>query len=860
MPLKEKLSHNVGIMIKKISPHLKQLKKPTVYWPLFFLILFTITYPLVPTSLRPWTLALPIISFFYFHASLIFWFLLLFFYSYFYGEFYYDDLIMKYNIWPEDLKHLWLFVYLSGVYIAFTILRVYFISFFIVKLLRYLGFTPKISQTEREALDAGVVWMEKEYFSGRPSFKTLFSQPFPKLTEDETTFLKNETDLLCNTSSEWEIIKNKTIPDEVEEILKNKKFFGMIIPKKYDGLAFSPLGNSRVIEKISSANLPVAIVTMVPNSLGPAELLLNYGTEEQRSKYLKNLAKGQEIPCFGLTEPQAGSDASSINSDGILFKGEDHRLKIKLNWNKRWITLSSKATLLGIAFKLKDPEHLLSNQEDLGITCALVPADTPGVKRGYHHDPMGIPFYNAPMQGHDVIVDAEETIIGGIKQVGKGWKMLMECLVVGRGISLPSLSAGTSKKVSWVVGHHARVRKQFGLPIGKFEGIEESLARIAGLTYIISANQNYTLSALNQGIHPPIITAITKYNSTEWARQVSLDGMDVMGGAGLTLGPRNMIGNLYKSLPIAITVEGANILTRTLIIYGQGSLRAHPYAYKEIKALEDNNFKSFDKVLWKHLYQIICNSVSMIILSFTRGYFHISLKYLGKEHRYIQKIAWSSALFSWLTNIILFVFGAKLKIKGHLTGRFADLLSYQYTATALIWNWQKKGRNPSEWLIVRWGLDYCFYKIQISLENILHNLNLPIIKHLLFFLLRINSIGSAPKDKISKQVVESFLEDQEFCQILTENLHIPKDSNHQMQKLKRAYDLVKQSEETIKSIKRAIKKKKLPKKRVKFVMKEALDAGVISQKEFDNLKIAEEARWEAIQVDAFTKEEYLNLK
>ena len=846
--------------MKKFIPNLNHLKKPYIHWPLFYFILFVIAYPLVSIDLRPLILALPIVVFLYFHATLFFWFLLLLSYSYFYGEFYYGDLIMRYDIWPSHLKHLWFFTYFSGIYISFIILRTYIVSFPLVKLLNYLGFAPKISETEREALDAGVVWMEKEYFSGRPNFKTLFSQPFPELTKKESSFLKNETNLLCESTSEWDIIRNKTIPSRSEELLKNKKFFGMIIPEQYSGLGFSPLANSRVVEKISSANLPLAIVTMVPNSLGPSELLIKYGTEKQKTKYLKNLATGVDLPCFGLTEPQAGSDASSINSDGILFKGEDGRLKIKLNWNKRWITLSSKATLLGLAFKLKDPEHLLSDKEDLGITCALVDADTPGVERGYHHDPMGIPFYNAPMEGHNVIVDAEETIIGGLKQAGEGWKMLMECLVVGRGISLPSLSIGSSKRIAWVVSRHARIRKQFGLSIGKFEGVEEPLSRIAGLTHMMSASQNYTLSALNQGVHPPIITAITKYNTTELARQVCLDGMDIMGGAGLTLGPRNMIANIYKSLPIAITVEGANILTRTLIIYGQGSLRAHPYTYKEIKSLENNDFQAFNQVFWQHFYQIICNSTRMFILSLTRGYSHISLNYLGKEHRYIQKLAWSSALFSWLTNIVLFIFGAKLKVKGHLTGRFADMLSYQYMATALIWNWQKKGRNPSEWLIVRWGLDYCFYKIQISLENILSNIKFPIIGDLLFFLLRMNSIGSPPRDKISKQVATAALEDIDFCNDLTENTYIPKEEDHQMQKLKKAYDLIKQSEETIRNIKIAIKQKKLPKKRIKFVMKEALDAKVISQEEFDNLTIAEEARWEAIQVDSFTEEEYFNTK
>ena len=844
------MKHNSALWIQK---GISLIRRPKIHWPFLFLIVFVLMYPTIPASLRLWALALPIFIFFYFQASLFFWFALLLLYSFFYGEFYHSSM----HLGPELLKPIWLFLVVSSLYLVIVLLRPYVIAFPLVKILRALGFVPKISDTEREALDAGVVWMEKEFFKGQPNFKTLFSQPFPKLTKEEQDFLNQDTEQLCGMSTEWEIIKSKKFPKEMEDYLGSKKFFGMIIPKSYQGLEFSPLANSRVIEKISSTNIPLAIFTMVPNSLGPAELLLNYGTKAQKEKYLKNLALGQEIPCFGLTEPQAGSDASSIQSQGILFKDQKSgQLKIKLNWNKRWITLSSKATLLGVAFQLKDPDHLLSEKEEVGITCALIAADTPGVKRGLHHDPMGVPFYNAPMEGHDVIIDAEASIIGGLKEAGKGWKMLMECLVVGRGISLPSLAMGSSKRIAWVLAHHAKIRKQFGLSIGKFEGVEESLARVAGLTYLISASQNYTLSALNQGIHPPIVTAIAKYNTTELARQVSLEGMDVMGGAGLSLGPRNMTASVYTSLPIAITVEGANILTRTLIIYGQGSLRAHPYAYQEIKALEANDFRAFGRVLWKHTYQILCNTARMMILSLTRGYSHISLNYLGRGHRYLQKLAWSAALFSWLTNLALFVFGAQLKVKGKITGRFADMLSYQYMATALLWNWQKKGRSPSEWIVVRWGLDYCFYQIQTSVENILSNIKIPVIRHLLFFLLRLNSIGSPPSDKISKKLVQAFLDDENFRDDLTGNIYLHKNEDHQMQKLKKAYHLVKKSENTVKKIKVAIKKKQLPKKRVKFLMLQALETRIISKEEFESLQLAEKARWDAIQVDAFTDEDY----
>ena len=725
-----------------------------------------------------------------------------------------------------------------------------------------MGFVPNISPTERQALDSGSVWIEKEFFKGRPNFKNLFSQPFPKITEQETSFINKETSQLCAIANEWNTFKSRKISDEVLEFIKKNKFLGMIIPKKYNGLEFSPAAHSKVIEKISSINVPVAIFTMVPNSLGPAELLLKYGTEPQKEKYLYNLAVGKEIPCFGLTEPQAGSDASSILSKGILFKGQDGKLRIKIHWNKRWISLSAIATILGVAFQLEDPDEILGKGKDVGITCALIPSETAGVKRGFYHDPMGVPFYNAPMEGENVEVLAEEAIIGGLEQAGNGWQMLMECLGVGRGISLPSLSIGTSSRIARIVSCHSSIRKQFNLPIGQFEGVEEVLARIAGLTYLMRATQNFTLSALNQGINATITTAITKYNLTEMARQVALDGMDIMAGAGISLGPKNFIASIYNSIPIAITVEGANILTRSLIIYGQGALRSHPFAYKEIKALEKNDFLAFDRVFWKHLYQIICNTVRFFILSIFRGYTHISPSYLGKGHRYIQKIAWSSIMFSWLTNIALFVFGSQLKIKEKLTGRFADLLSYQYMATAILWNWRCKGKSKTTWPAVKWSLDYCFYQIQVSVENILLNFHNPVLsfpaRTLIYFLLRLNSIGAPPSDKLSKELSYNFLNNLDLREDLFGSSHLPENSEHQIRKLEDTYHLIKKCEKAVKKIRQAVKRKELPKKRTYLLLDLALQQEVISKEEHGQIKEAEEARRDVIQVDSFTESEYFS--
>ena len=381
----------------------------------------------------------------------------------------------------------------------------------------------------------------------------------------------------------------------------------MVIPKEYGGLGFSAYAHSRVIEELSIIDVSLGVTVMVPNSLGPAELLVHFGTQAQKDKYLPSLATGEDIPCFGLTEPQAGSDAGAISSEGVLFKGEDGQIYIRLNWKKRWITLSMISTIIGLAFRLKDPDNLLGQEEDLGITCGLIPSNKKGVVINRRHDPLGVPFYNCPMEGHDVIVNAEECIIGGVANAGKGWAMLMECLGAGRGISLPSQSLGGVKHALRVSSNHAGIRKQFGVPLAKLEGVEEPLARLVGQSYFQEATHLYTLSALDQGIKPPIVTAIAKYFSTEMGRKAVNDAMDILGGQGISMGPDNTIAIRYIATPITITVEGANILTRTLMIFGQGSLRAHPYAFREMKAVEDKDLKAFDRAFWGHMGHILNN-------------------------------------------------------------------------------------------------------------------------------------------------------------------------------------------------------------------------------------------------------------
>ena len=688
--------------------------------------------------------------------------------------------------------------------------------------------------------------MEKEFFTGQPNLKEIWNQPPPLLTSAEKKFLDQEVEQLCELSKEWPLMKRKKLSQATEDFLKTEKFFGLTIPKKYNGRGFSPFALAKVIEKLSSHNIPLSIITMVPNSLGPAELLLKYGTEEQKSKYLPKLAIGEEIPCFGLTEDQAGSDASSIQSSAFLFKQGD-RLKMSVHWKKRWITLSPKATLIGLAVQLKDPDHLYSDKEDLGISCLLIPSDKAGVKKPGYHDPMGVPIYNAPVEGKNVIIDAEEALIGGLKQAGKGWKMLMECLSAGRSVSIPSLAIGCGKRASWLAGTHALVRKQFGLSIGKFEGVQEALAEIAGLTHLVSATQFFTLSGLNQGIHSPTAAALTKYNVTEIGQIITKKGMDIMGGVGLSLGPKNKIASIYISLPLAITVEGANILTRTFIVYAQGLIKTHPFIYQMIRALEQENLRSFHKAFWGILYSLLCNLLRGVLFSLTKGWIGFSHRVFLKGSGYTQKLIWSASLFSFLSDLSFLSFGKQLKKKGSLTGRFADILSYQYIASALIW---QRSLKPLE-IEDKWALDYCFSKIQTSLEAILTNY--PNVWFRLFLkplllILKINPIGRPPSDSLSKRLAEKLMYKEKFKEKLCSNIYFSKDPEDQFQKLNKAYKLSLEEDGIF---------KKLKKKAGKIIsIQSALQRNVISSQEYQTLKKAKQAQREATQVDVFSEQEY----
>ncbi|MBI4411272.1 MAG: acyl-CoA dehydrogenase, partial [Deltaproteobacteria bacterium] len=673
---------------------------------------------------------------------------------------------------------------------------------------------------------------------------------------EEQAFHDGPLERLCDVLDDWKSWQDKEIPREAWDIMKKDKFFGMIIPKEYGGLGFSALANSSVVMKVATRSCAACVTVMVPNSLGPAELLTHYGTPEQKKNLLPKLASGEHIPCFGLTEPTAGSDAGGMKATGVLFKGDDGKLYIRLNWEKRWITLASIATILGIAFKLQDPDNLLGKGPNVGITCALVPSTTKGVTLGRRHDPLGVPFHNCPLWGKDVVVSAEECIVGGIKGAGRGWQMLMESLGAGRGISLPAQSVGGAKFVTRVCSNHATIRKQFGMSIGKFEGVEEPLARIAGWNYMMEANRLFTLGALDKGIKPPVITAIAKYCQTELARKIVNDGMDICGGSGISRGPRNLLAHMYIGTPIGITVEGANILTRTLMIFGQGALRAHPFAYPEVKAAGENNLKAFDKAFWGHVGHVVRNLTRSCLLSITRGRLALS-PVAGPTAKYYRRLAWASASFAILADLAMGTLGGSLKVKQKITGRFADILGGMYFGLATLRRFEAEGRRKEDLPFVHFGMSYVFSEIQNAFDGIFSNMG-GIFRGPIRWWAHLNSIGEPPSDKITHQVAQLIQVDGEQRDRFTQGIYIPTREGEALARQEAAFKAVKKAETVEKKIAKAVKEKKIVRqKKISALVEEAAKAGVIGEAEVVLLKKAEALRLDAITVDDFSQEEYL---
>jgi acyl-CoA dehydrogenase len=719
---------------------------------------------------------------------------------------------------------------------------------------------PAVSETERTAIEAGSVWAEAELFSGKPDFKKLMNEPWPQLTAEERAFLDGPVEELCRVVDDWQVWESRELPQAAWEIIKHEKFLGMIIPKEFGGLGFSALAHSEVIQKLATRSIPLCITVMVPNSLGPAELLAHYGTDEQKRRLLPRLATGEEIPCFALTEPNAGSDAGSITSSGVVFKGEDGKLYLRLNWNKRYITLAAISTILGLAFKLRDPENFLGLGEEPGITCALVPTDVPGVVIGRRHDPLGTPFYNCPTQGHDVVVPID-AIIGGAEWAGKGWRMLTESLAAGRGVSLPAQSTGGTKLGARVVSAYASVRKQFGLPIGKFEGIEEPVARIAGYNYLLEAMRKFTLGAIDQGSKPAVVTAMAKYNATEIGRKVINDAMDVAGGSGISRGPRNLLAHFYIAAPIAITVEGANILTRTLIIFGQGALRAHPFALKEVEAIAARDLVAFDRAFWGHIGHIVRNLFRSFVLSLTRGAL-ASSPVSGPTAKYYRKLSWASATFAIMSDIAMGALGGSLKLKEKLTGRFADALSWMFIGTAVLRRYEAEGRRREDLPFVEYSMNLALHEIQKAFDGIFANLPVPgltwFFRGPLYAWSHLNALAREATDRQTHKLASLMMTDSEQRVRLTEGIYLPRDPSEHLALLEETFAVVKRAEEVDRKVRAAVKAKKLAKAKGRVLYDSALSAGVIDAAEHALLARSEELRNEAIQVDDFSQDEYLH--
>ena len=745
----------------------------------------------------------------------------------------------------------WSIFFLAAAIFMIQSLRVKFITSKIVNFINKNGLLPKISATEEAALQAGTNWVEADFFKAEVNFKKIHAQKITHLTQEEQDFLDNEVNELCEMTSDWEIFQERDLRTDVWQFIKDKKFFGMIIPKEYGGLGFSATAHSKVIEKLVSRSQVLAITIMVPNSLGPAELILKHGSQKQKDKYLSDLALGIQVPCFGLTEPNAGSDATSISSNGVLFKDKKGNIKIKLNFEKRYITLGNIATLIGLAFVLKDPEHLLGDIEDLGITFAVIDAKTKGVDNSRRHDPLGIPFVNSPLYGKDVVIDLEN-IIGENDGIGKGWQMLVESLSIGRGISLPSVSLGGSKLALNVVASYCQLREQFGLSINHFEGVEEKIAKIAAFTYMLNASRNYTLDAIDDGHKPGVINSVMKYHATEKFRTVINDAMDVLGGSAIIRGQNNLLAHAYFAIPISITVEGANILTRNLMQFGQGLIKSHPYIYTQINALNSNNVNSFDKAFFAHIglvFNAFCKSLAYY---FSRAQINCQK---GPFQRYKQKLTWVSAEFTLLTNVALGILGPSLKKRENISARFGDILSNCYLITATLREFENNPNEKDEDL-VDYICNYCFDEIQKAREEIITNIGylgflLPLVK--------INPFSIKAKDSLNAKIVK-ILSDENYLKNMTSSLFISKNKEDRLTKIQEAVKLNKEAQNSFKILKEAIKNGTIEKRDSENMINELLEKNLLSKEEIEKMLEAHALKQEVISVDSFKANEYRTLR
>ncbi len=718
---------------------------------------------------------------------------------------------------------------------------------------------PTISQTEQEALDAGDVWWEAELFSGKPDFDFIKKLPKPELTAEEQAFIDGPVEEFCKLLDDWQITHvDYDLTPEAWQFAKDNGFFSLIIPKQYGGLDYSAYCHSEVVMKIGSRSGSAGVTVMVPNSLGPGKLLMTYGTEQQKDYYLPRLAKGIEIPCFGLTGPDAGSDAGAMPDTGVVcygsFEGKDNVLGVRLNFEKRYITLAPIATILGIAFKLSDPEHLLSDETERGITLALIKRETEGIAIGNRHFPANHAFMNGPVRGKDVFIPME-SIIGGVDYVGKGWAMLMECLGDGRAISLPALGTAAGKMGSKYTGAYARIRQQFHTPIGYFEGVEEALTEIAGQAYVMDASRSLVAVALDSGAVPSVISAIVKLQVMERMRDVINRAMDIHGGHGICMGPLNHLGRAYQLTPVGITVEGANILTRTMIIFGQGAMRSHPFLLKEVQAVHNEDqkqgLKDFDNAFFSHMGFIISNVVRSLWFGLSYAKFASTPGDRDTRHYYQQLVKMSSA-FAFMADICVGVLGGSLKRREKISGRLADALSNLYVITAVLKHFENQGSHKEDVALVKWACEDSLYNVQTALKEIMRNLPLPFIGALCnFIIFPLTKPYHRPNDKLGHQVARITMTPGETLDRLSHGVFDSEDKNNSTGRIMHALDLVLKSDELQKKLRDAFKDGRIS-SRERDAYGEAKDKDIITDNEYKLLIETDEAVQNAIKVDEFS--------
>ena len=724
----------------------------------------------------------------------------------------------------------------------------------------YMRLLPSMSQTEKEALEAGTVWWDGELFTGKPKFEKLLASKAPVLTQEEQAFLDGPCEELCRMFDDWDVThKRADMPKHVWDYLKKQGFFAMIIPKKYGGLEFSAYGHSCVLVKLASRSGLLAATTAVPNSLGPAELLNHYGTEEQKAYYLPRLAKGEEVPCFALTHPRAGSDAASLPDTGVVCRGMYQGKEIvglKLNFSKRYITLAPIATVVGLAFRLYDPDKLMGGEKvDYGITCALIPRSTPGLQIGRRHFPLNVPFQNGPLSGKDLFVPLD-TIIGGPAMAGQGWRMLVEQLSVGRCISLPSNATGGAKLGVFASGAYTRIRRQFNMPVGKFEGVEAVLARMVGFTYTMDAARSVTAGAIDGGEKPSVPSAMLKYHVTEMGRQVANDAMDVHGGKGIQLGPRNYLGRNYQVVPVAITVEGANILTRSLIIFGQGAVRCHPFVLKEMNAARTKNVDEFDRALFGHIGFTISNAVRSFVMALTHARF-TRVPDVGDTKRYYQHIVRFSASFAFAVDVAMLTLGGYLKKKENLSARLGDVLSAMYLASMVLKHHENQGRPADDLPVVEWACRHQLSRAQDQLHDFLRNFP----NRFLAGVMRVaifpgGRAYSAPSDRLGRKLADAVLNVTDVRDRLCKYVYRTLEAGNPLGLLQEALVLSQTAEPIEKRIRvEGVKAGKVTALDPPGQIAQALAAGIISDTEAASLRDYDRKVMELISVDDFESHE-----